>query len=902
MKKITFGILAHVDAGKTTLSEGLLYLAGCIRAPGRVDHRNTFLDTGDLERTRGITIFSKQAVIETPDLTLYLLDTPGHTDFSAEAERVLSVLDYAVLVVSAVDGVQVHTETLWRLLKQHNIPTFLFINKTDLPGKNRAALMEELHRKLSPLCTDFDAAEEDRGLFYEQAAMATEALMEEYLDTGLLSRASLADAIADRALFPCYFGAALKLEGVATLLRALETYTITPPTGDVFAARVFKVGRDHMGNRLSYLKVTGGTLRTKALLCGKPDADGKPAWEEKVDSIRIYSGEKYKTFDAVGAGDICCVTGLSHVLPGDGLGALENAEAPVLQPVLTYRLTLPPGTPIKETYEKLRHLEEEDPMLHLTLSAESGEMHISLMGETQMDVLRHMIAERFGLEVTFDRGSIVYRETISAPVVCAGHFEPLRHYAEVHLLLEPGEPGSGVTFDSVVPENTLARNWQRLILSQLDEALPGGVLTGAALTDLRIVLTGGRAHLKHTEGGDFREAATRALRQGLMKARRDRLCVLLEPWYDYRLTVPMEQTGRAITDLGQMAATVKPIETEAETGMTILTGCAPAAAMHAYPGSGGEIKPYPLEVQSYTRGRGVLSLSFHGYAPCPTQDAVISAIGYQPERDVFCPADSVFCHAGAGVMVPWEEADAHMHVESVLSKRRAAAEDAETAPEKANLERKQFSSHRGRISSYRQPRSYADAVAEDRELKAIFERTYGPIPDRSIFVPPPPVTAMTPTRETYLHLLDPEEDYLLIDGYNIIFAWDELKALARDSLDLARTTLIHILANYQGYKKSNVICVFDAYRVKNGQGSVERHAGVYVIYTRSHETADTYIEKVTYDIGRAHRVRVATSDALEQVIVMGHGAERMSAQGLYEEVCRATEELRALIEEVNRQN
>ena len=899
MKKLTLGILAHVDAGKTTLSEGLLYLSGCIRTLGRVDHRDTFLDTGELERSRGITIFSKQAVLETPDMTVYLLDTPGHTDFSAETERTLSVLDYAVLVISAVDGIQVHTETLWRLLQKHHIPTFLFLNKTDLPGKSRSELMEELHARLSPLCTDFSQSEEDRGMFDEQAAMCAEFLMEEYLDSGTVSARSLARAISVRQMFPCFFGAALKMEGVATLLRALDVYTVEPPHADTFAAKVFKIGRDPQGNRLTYLKMTGGTLKVKTVLTGDTDDDGIPAWTEKIDQIRIYSGAKYRVTDTVSAGDICCVTGLSRVFPGHGLGGEEDAPAPVLQPVLTYRVTLPAGTPVKETYEKLYQLEEEDPQLHLTLHPASGEIHISLMGEIQMDVLRHTILTRFRLDVSFDQGSIVFKETVSAPVECAGHFEPLRHYAEVHLLLEPGEPGSGVVFDSVVPENTLARNWQRLILSQLEEELPTGVLTGAALTDLRITLTGGRAHLKHTEGGDFLEAATRALRQGLMKARRDRLCVLLEPWYEYRLSLPQECTGRAISDLQLMAATVKPVEMEESTGMAVLLGCAPAAKMHAFP---PEDKPYPLEVQSYTRGRGHITLSFHGYAPCPEQDAVVDAIGYEPEHDTLFPADSVFCHQGAGIHIPWEESDGHMHTESVLAKRAAAPVD--VSPSAADSTK--TLSSRKPVSGKRHNRpyslAYADAVEEDRELKAIFERTYGPISPRSIFVPPPPVTEVVPTRDTYLSLLDPSEDYLLVDGYNIIFAWEELKALARDSLDLARGTLIHILANYQGYKKSNVICVFDAYRVRDGRGSVERHAGLYVIYTRSHETADTYIEKVTYDIGREHRVRVATSDALEQVIVMGHGASRMSAKGLYEEVCRTTEEVREIVEQLNAKN
>ncbi|MBE6658661.1 MAG: GTP-binding protein [Ruminococcaceae bacterium] len=896
MKKLTLGILAHVDAGKTTLSEGLLYLCGCIRQLGRVDHRDTFLDTAELERARGITIFSKQAVLETPDMTIYLLDTPGHTDFSAEMERVLSVLDYAVLVISAADGVQVHTETLWRLLRSHSIPTFCFINKTDLPDTDRTRLMEHLHAQLSPSCTDFSAMEEDRGLFDEQAAMCSEALMEEYLDTGALSTKSLCDAVAARQIFPCVFGAALKMEGVSTLLKLLDDYTREPDYPDTFAAKVFKIGRDPQGSRLTYCKITGGTLKVKTLLTAKQtDDSGAPLWEEKIDQIRIYSGAKYKTADTVTAGDICCVTGLTHVFPGHGLGDEDDAPAPVLQPVLTYRVNLPAGVPVKETYEKLYQLEEEDPMLHLTLHPATGEIHISLMGEIQMDVLSHAIRERFGLNVTFDQGTIVYRETLSDSVLCAGHFEPLRHYAEVHLLLEPGEPGSGVTFDSVVPENTLARNWQRLILSQLEEELPTGTLTGASLTDLRIVLTGGRAHIKHTEGGDFLQAASRALRQGLMKARRDSLCVLLEPWYNFRLAVPQDCAGRAISDLTQMNASIRPVEMEDDTGMALLSGCAPAAKMHAFSAGGADPRPYPLEVTAYTRGRGRLTLTFHGWAPCREQEAVVTSIGYEPEHDTQYPADSVFCHQGAGIHIPWEEAEEHMHVENVFSRRQKA-------------ENEEQKTHSGRVLSSRsgrthaKPYSYAEAMEEDRELREIFERTYGPISPRSIFVPPPPVTEVAPKRETYLKLLDPSEEYLLVDGYNIIFAWDELKKLARDSLDLARQTLIHILSNYQGYRKCNLILVFDAYRVKDGRGSVERHAGIYVIYTRSHETADTYIEKVTYDIGREHRVRVATSDALEQVIVMGHGCIRMSAAGLYDEVVRTTEEIRTLVEAVNHQN
>ncbi|MBQ3065892.1 MAG: TetM/TetW/TetO/TetS family tetracycline resistance ribosomal protection protein [Clostridia bacterium] len=895
MKKITLGILAHVDAGKTTLSEALLYLCGCIRALGRVDHKDTFLDTGELERARGITIFSKQALLQTPDMTIYLLDTPGHTDFSAEMERTLSVLDYAVLVISAADGIQIHTETLWKLLRQHKIPTFLFINKTDLLTTPKEHIAAELQKKFSSACLDWADMEKDRGLFDEQAAMCADALMEEYLQTSALSQKSLADAISRRQIFPCFYGSALKMEGVSSLLKGLTDLTREPDYSEEFRAKVFKIGRDPQGNRLTYLKLTGGSLKVKTLLSGETAVDdngtapGGDVWQEKIDQIRFYSGIKYHTKDIAEAGDICCVTGLTHVFPGNGLGGEENAPAPILQPVLTYRMILPSDCPVQETFAKLVQLEEEDPLLHLTWNPQLQEISISLMGEIQMDVLRHTIMSRFGIHVDFDQGNIVYKETISSSMECAGHFEPLRHYAEVHLLLEPGEPGSGVTFDTLCPENTLSRHWQRLILSQLSQSLPTGTLTGSALTDLRIILTGGRAHIKHTEGGDFLQAATRALRLGLMKARRDQTAVLLEPWYEFRLVLPHESTGHAFSDLQLIHATIR--QAEDEDGMAVLVGYAPAAKIHAFPSSG---RPYPLDVQTYTKGRGKIVLSFHGYAPCYDQDTVVQSLGYEPEHDTRYPAGSVFCEHGAGVHVPWEEAEALMHTENVFVKQQT--DEQETRFQR----RQQKAAKRG--TTHSRPYSYADAMEEDRELKAIFERTYGPITPRSIFVPPPPVTEVTPTRQTYLQLLDPAEEYLLVDGYNIIFAWDELKKIAHDSLDLARQTLIHILSNYQGYRKCNLILVFDAYRVKDGRGSVERHAGIYVIYTRAHETADTYIEKITYNIGKERRVRVATSDALEQVIILGHGATRVSANGLYEEVCRTTEELELLIESINQRN
>ncbi len=876
MKKITTGILAHVDAGKTTLSEGLLYLAGCIRRRGRVDHRDTFFDTANIERQRGITVFSKQAIMETPDTTIYLLDTPGHTDFSAEMERTLDVLDYAILVLSAVDGIQLHTETVWRLLRRRGIPTFIFINKTDLPGKDHDSLLEELHARLSPNCLDFGLSAKDQELFDEQCAMCEEQLMEEYLDTGFLHTGSITDAIASCLLFPCYFGSALKMEGIPTFFAGFERFTREPPRGEAFSARVFKIGRDPQGNRLTYMKLLGGSLKVKTTLTASCAPEEKDYWEEKIDQIRLYSGEKYRVADTVFAGDVCCVTGLTHLLPGHGTGEAEQSPLPVLQPVLSYHVILPPDTPVQPAYQKLAQLAEEDAQLHLRWDAELREIYISLMGEIQMEILQQTIRERFGMEVSFDSGSIVYQETIAEAVECAGHFEPLRHYAEVHLLLEPGEPGSGITFDSICPENTLAGNWQRLILSQLEEELPPGVLTGFPLTDLRITLTGGRAHIKHTEGGDFLQAAKRALRQGLMKARENGTAVLLEPWYAFVCMLPTACTGRAMSDLDRMSAVIRSTEIDTTSGMHILKGCAPAAALRGYPAA----------IQSFTRGQGKISLSFHGYAPCHNTEDVVRSIGYIPERDTRNPADSVFCASGAGYTVLWTEADAHMHTCSIFT-----AAKPKTADTKTKISARTLASKSG--MRHTKPCSYADAVAEDRELKEIFERTYGPIPTRSIFVPPPPATEVKPNRETYLSAMDPTEDYLLVDGYNIIFSWEELKTLARDSLDLARQTLIHILTNYQGYKKYNLILVFDAWRVKEGRGAIEKHGGIYVIYTREKETADTYIEKVTYDIGRQHRVRVATSDAMEQVIILGHGASRMSATNLHEEVMTVMDEIRS---------
>ena len=870
MKKITLGILAHVDAGKTTLSEALLYLCGCIRKCGRVDHGDTFFDTADIERRRGITVFSKQAIMQTPDTIFYLLDTPGHTDFCAEMERTLDVLDYAIVVVSATDGVQMHTQTVCKLLRRRHIPIFFFVNKTDLAGKSRHAIMAELHALISPAAMDFSLYEADKGLFYEQAAMANEQLMEEYLESGALRSSSLASAIAACELYPCFFGAALKMEGVSTFLSALCEYTKEPTYKEEFAARVFKIGRDAGGNRLTYMKLFGGSLRVKSTVATRA-SEGETS-EEKIDAIRLYSGEKYKTADLVTAGDICAVTGLRTALPGAGLGAMDDAYEKQLSPVLAYRVVLPKDTAAPVAYEKLSQLAEEDPMLFLSWNAEAREITVSLMGEMQMEILREEARARFDLDIDFDMGKIVYRETLTTPIMCAGHFEPLRHYAEVHLLIEGGEIGSGVTFDSLCDENTLSAHWQRLILSQLEARLPVGTLTGSPLTDIRITLTGGKAHIKHTEGGDFRQAATRALRTGLMKARRDGSAVLLEPWYAFTLILPTSCLGRAMTDLERMHAVIKSTEHADDGTHATIYGTAPVACLHAYPAA----------VQAFTRGQGRISLSFHGYAPCHNTEEVIAALGYDPTRDTRYPADSVFCAGGAGFSVPWEEAEERMHTQSVLSQKK------DTEPVgMGTIAEHTVTSRRG--VTYTKTHTYEDNVALDKELRAIFERTYGPIPARSIFVPPPRVTYTE--REKKQKTPTDAETFLLVDGYNIIYAWEELAALARQSLDLARHTLIHILSNYQGYKRCNLILVFDAWRVEGGKGSLERHGGMFVIYTRERETADAYIERVTYDIGKKYRVRVATSDGAEQVIVFGHGAERVSAKSLHEEVSAAAEEI-----------
>ncbi|HIR84519.1 MAG TPA: TetM/TetW/TetO/TetS family tetracycline resistance ribosomal protection protein [Candidatus Galloscillospira excrementavium] len=861
MRRICIGILAHVDAGKTTLSEGLLYCAGCLKKLGRVDHRDAFLDTDALERERGITIFSKQAVLPVGEAEITLLDTPGHVDFSSEMERTLRVLDYAVLVISGTDGVQSHTVTLWRLLERYRVPTFLFVNKMDLAGADRAGLLAGLRQKLDENCVDFSAGE---AALWEQAALCGEEALEEYLERGEVSGRQLVSLIARRALFPCYFGSALKLEGVEELLRGLEKYTRDIRWPAEFAARVFKITRDGQGSRLTWLKVTGGELKVRETLRNHPAGAGEEAWEEKVTQIRVYSGARFQAVDRAEAGTVCAVTGLSRTYPGQGLGRERAAPPPALEPVFAYRVVLPEGADPAAALAQLRELAEEDPQLHIAWNSQLREIRVQLMGQVQLEVLRRRILERFGLAVEFDAGGIVYKETIAGAVEGVGHYEPLRHYAEVHLLLEPLPRGRGLEFAAACSEDALNGAWQRLILTHLAEKEHLGVLTGSPITDIKITLVAGRGHEKHTEGGDFRQATYRAVRQGLMEAE----SILLEPWYDFRLEVPADCVGRAMTDLQRLGGDTAQPETVGEE--VLLTGAAPAAGL-------GD---YAREVAAYTRGRGRLTCALRGYEPCADQDAVVAAIGYDPERDVENTPDSVFCSHGAGVVVKWDQVKEHMHVESPLARPRAAEED---APET------------GRSAPAR-----PGSLEEDEELRAIFERTYGKV-ERSAFRPQPkPARTSLDDRKYDLRTRPDRPEYLLVDGYNIIFAWDELKAVAQDGLDAARQQLMDILSNYQGFRKCEVILVFDAYRVPRGVGEVSRYHNIYVVYTKEAETADAYIEKVTYQLAKQYRVRVATSDGAEQLIILGHGALRISASTFKQEVEQAAGQIAAILAKNNR--
>lgn len=850
MKRIVTGILAHVDSGKTTLSEIMLYRSGEIRKLGRVDHGNAFLDTHELEKSRGITIFSKQAMLHFNDFEMTLLDTPGHVDFSLEAERTLQVLDYAILVVSGSEGVQSHTETLWKLLKNYNIPVFIFVNKMDLDGADKSKILTDLKHSFDSGCIDFNTAS-DSDEFLEEAAACDETAMEQYFDSGSITTECIVNAISCRRIFPVCFGSALKAEGIDEFLNVLGIYTVQPLYSDKFAAKVFKITEDEQGNRLTHLKITGGTLSVKELL-----SDKNKEWSEKINQIRIYSGSKFQSVNDVQAGTVCAVTGLSKTFSGEGLGTEPDSHSLMLEPVLNYCVELPADTDAHTVMEKLKKLEEEDPQLHISWNEQLQEIHISVMGEIQLEILKSVVLKRFGLNISFSNGGIAYKETIKNKVEGVGHYEPLRHYAEVHLILEPAPTGSGLHFSSKCPEDSLSRNWQRLILTHLEEKTHLGVLTGSPITDMKITLAAGKAHLKHTEGGDFRQATYRAVRQGLMNAE----SVLLEPWYDFRLEVPDESVGRALSDLQVMCGN---FEAPYSNGVSsVITGSAPVS----------EMRDYHNDVISYTKGRGRLSCMVKGYYPCHDQERVVESIGYDCEADLANSPDSVFCTHGAGFVVKWNEVPQYMHLESVLKVKK----EEYFAP-----------------ITHTQLSSYRDRLEDDKELMAIFERTYGPIKrDKRAALH---TEKHVPQPKTKAHPLPKGPEYLLVDGYNIIFAWDELKEAAKDNLDLARSLLINMLCNYQGFRQCNLILVFDAYKVKGNHGEVEKHHNITVIYTKEAETADMFIEKATHELSKEHRVRVATSDNLEQLIILGNGAYRISASEFYDEIKRTEQAIRDFI-------
>lgn len=901
MKHITIGILAHVDAGKTTLSECMLYLSGRIRKLGRVDHKDAFLDTYELERERGITIFSKQAELETGNLGITLLDTPGHVDFSAEMERTLQVLDYAILVINGADGVQGHTRTLWNLLKRYQIPTFLFINKMDQVGTDKEKVLDDLQNRLDEACIDFTERSEE---FFDSLAMCDEEAMEEYLESEKVEEDTIAEMIGMRKVYPCYFGSALKIEGVQEFMDGMADYiekneqwtekgehgkteayrksdqkTGRKDSGALnekdiseFGAKVYKISRDSSGSRLTHLKVTSGVLKVKDILNGyagkkssmnesdtsevsEKSTLGKEAdrWEEKVNQIRIYSGEKYEMVQEAEAGMICAVTGLNYTYPGEGLGIEADSEAPALEPVLSYKIELPEGCDVHKMLGNLRILEEEDPMLKIVWNEELGEIHAKLMGAVQIEILKSLIKDRFGVEVEFDTGNIVYKETIQNTVEGVGHFEPLRHYAEVHLKMEPGERGSGIVIGTDCSEDILDKNWQRLILTHLLEKEHRGVLTGSVITDMKITLTAGRAHLKHTEGGDFRQATYRAVRQGLMQAE----SLLLEPYYDFQLEVPSGMIGRALTDIQRMNGEAGTPQTEGE--MTTIEGYAPVAAM----------RDYQMEVNAYTRGQGHLTCTFRGYEPCRNAEEVIENIAYDPERDTENPTGSVFCSHGAGFNVSWDKVPEYMHLENQLEKERAL--------EEAKRQSRQIERQAPRAA--RTPKVYSKA--EEKELEEIFIRTYGKVERKGGLTPQ---TYESEYAKKQRKKEEAVQEYLLVDGYNVIFAWEELKELAKVSIEAARDKLMDILCNYQGYKKCVLILVFDAYKVEGYTLEIQKYHNIHVVYTKEAETADQYIEKVVHHIGRKYHVTVVTSDGVEQVITMGQGGTRISSRDFLEEI------------------
>ena len=882
-KKLVIGILAHVDAGKTTLAESILYTSGSIRKMGRVDHGDAFLDTDIQERDRGITIFSKQARFGWKDMTLTLLDTPGHVDFSAEMERTLQVLDYAVLVISGADGVQGHVLTLWRLLERYRVPVFLFINKMDQQGTDAESLLAEVKSRLDERCVAFGKRDSE---FYEDIAVCDEELLERYLvgENAPIDDKTIGTLITERKVFPCFFGSALKVEGVVQLLDGLNSYTRMPSYGEDFGARVYKISRDAQGNRLTHVKITGGTLRVKEIIHthgGNGNTDR--VQEEKIDQIRMYSGSKYVLEQEVSAGTVCALTGPVATFCGEGLGVERGSVAPLLVPVMTYRIALPEGCDVHQMYNKLCQLEEEEPQLHIVWKEQVGEIQAQLMGEVQIEILQNLIRERFGAEVVFDEGSIVYKETIADTVEGVGHYEPLRHYAEVHLLMEPGEPGSGLQFGTRCSEDVLDRNWQRLVMTHLEEKEHLGVLTGSPVTDMQITLVTGRAHLKHTEGGDFRQATYRAVRQGLCKAR----SVLLEPVYAFRLELPVAMIGRGMTDMQERHGKFASPEMEGE--YAVLTGTVPASKMAGY----------QAQVRSYSAGQGRLYTELKGYAPCHNAEEVIEAFGYDAQRDVENPCGSVFCAHGAGFVVEWEQVEAYMHLESALPDKVLGAQG--QAGHEADVGIAYSPSQDRRKSE-----SSAGVIGQD-EIEEIMNRTYGvKEPKKQGWARTVRAgdaykaqggTGAGQKRESYVNRKNSgisQEEYLLVDGYNIIFAWESLKELAQVNLDSARGRLMDILSNFQGYRKMHLILVFDAYKVKGNPGSTVRYHNIDVVYTKEAETADQYIEKVTHEIGRKHYVRVATSDGLEQLIIMGAGAIRVSARELLEEVMAAGDELRQM--------
>lgn len=895
MKKLVVGILAHVDSGKTTLSEAMLYTAGKIRKLGRVDHKDAYLDTDAQERERGITIFSKQAIFTYDGMEITLLDTPGHVDFSAEMERTLQVLDYAILVINGMDGVQSHTDTLWKLLKRYEIPTFIFVNKMDMEGTDKDAVFQNIRKKLDGDCVDFSSGDRD-----EQIAMADERLLDTYLDSGMVEVEDIIEAILDRKIFPCFWGSALKLFGVQELLDAMNTYMVMPAYNAEFGGRIFKISRDAKGERLTYMKVTGGSLKCREQIEGT---------EGKVNQIRIYSGARYETVEEASAGTVCAVTGLGETSAGQGVGCEQENVFAGLEPVLSYKVSYPEDKDAVVVLRDIRQLEEEEPELHVEFAQETGEIFVKVMGQVQLQVLTQIIKDRFGYLISFGMGRIIYKETLAEPVVGVGHFEPLRHYAEVHLLMEPLEPGSGMQFDTICSEDVLDKNWQRLILTHLEEKEYRGVLTGAPITDMKITVTAGRAHQKHTEGGDFRQATYRAVRQGLMMGE----CRLLEPVYAFRLEIPTEMTGRAMNDITRMHGRFAQPEIEGE--MSILTGTAPVATM----------QEYQQDVTAYTRGQGKLSCTLQGYEPCHNEDEVLAASTYDPELDMANPASSVFCAHGAGYIVDWYDVYDMMHVKEDPGFALAGMEDVlrniTSEPTEADED------NRKRMA--REQQDAGAPVYDEKELEDIFVRTYGSnsrenaaynkagfnrhnksVSEADWYVKKAAehgksktAGAQTPSvgsktadtgiaRPGAYRKQKGEKEYLLVDGYNVIFAWDDLKALAAVNIDSARDKLIDVMSNYQGYVGCELILVFDAYKVKQNPGSITKHGNIHVVYTKEAETADMYIEKTTHELGRKYKVTVASSDGLEQLIIMGQGALRMSSRGLREEVERVNQILR----------